>query len=126
MLVKNINTFKGHIFFSPSIHSPEQSEQLGNYLMEKFMQLLDTMFDFQKNKQFDGPKSSYNVLMTENHLHVIPRSEEEFVLSNDSKVSIGGICYAGIIIVEQEDDLDEMMKAGMTNVLRSGGRKNDQ
>lgn len=111
--------------FVISIHPPEHLDQLGNYLMEKFIQLLDKMFNFKQGKVLSGAKASYNVLITKNHLHLIPRSREEFDLSNGSQVGIGGFNYTGIVIVKQEEDFDEVKKIGIKNILLSVGRKKD-
>lgn len=112
--------------FIISIHPPEQSEQLGNYLMQKFIQLLDEMFSFKEGKEFDGAKASYNVLITNNYMHLIPRSREDVQLPNGSTKSTGGLNYAGIIDVKQEEDMNELIKVGITNVLLAAGRKKDQ
>ena len=112
--------------FLVSIHPPEQSDKLGDYFIGKFIQLLDEMFNFKQGKELDGAKASYNVLIMKNYIHVIPRSREAFELANGSKVSIGAINFAGITIVKQEEDLDEIKKAGITNVLLSVGRKKDE
>lgn len=112
--------------FVTSTHDPpEKSDQLGNYLMEKYMQLLDKMFNFIQSREGCGATASYNVLIMKTHIHVIPRSKEKFVLSNGSKVSMGSSSYAGIIHVEREEDLDELKKAGVTDALLSLGLSRD-
>ncbi|UJR13210.1 hypothetical protein I4U23_000232 [Adineta vaga] len=112
--------------FVISIHPPNQSDQLGNYLIDKFIQLLDEMFSFKEGKDFDGAKTSYNVLITKKHIHLIPRSKEIFVLSNGSQKSIGGIDYAGIFNIKQEEDINELKNTGITNILLAVGRKKDE
>lgn len=113
--------------FVISIRPSDQSNELGDYLMGKLIRLLDLMFDFKRGKEFADNSSSYNVLITRTHLHMIPRSRKVRELLNGSTIGIGGIGYAGILIVKREEDLSEINKVGITNVLLSLGReKSDQ
>ncbi|CAF1304544.1 unnamed protein product [Adineta steineri] len=107
------------------LHIPEQLDQLGNYLMNKFIQLLDKMFHFKQGKHFDGAKSSYNVLITKKCIHLIPRSKEIFLLSNHSRKSVGGTDYAGIMNIKEENDINTILNIGFTNILLDVGRKKD-
>lgn len=112
--------------FLVALQPPAQLDELGDYLMNKFIQLLDEMFAFKQGKELDGAKASYNVLITRDYMHMIPRSKGEFALPNGSKVSVSGINYAGILVVKHEDDLAEVKNVGVTNVLLSVGRKKDE
>ena len=94
--------------FVISLHPPEELNQLGNYLMNQFIQLLDQMFIFKQGKHSDGAKASYNVLITKKYMHLIPRSKEIFLLPNDSQKSVGGTDYAGILIIKQEKDINPL------------------
>ena len=114
------------VHFLIAIHDPpEKADPLGNYLMERYMQLLEKMFNFIQSKDSRSATASYNVLIMKTHLHVIPRSKGEFVLPNGSKVSMGSTSYAGIIHVQHEEDLDELMTAGVTNALLLLGLSRD-
>ncbi|CAF1435864.1 unnamed protein product [Adineta ricciae] len=112
--------------FVISIRPPEQIDHLAEYLMNQFIQLLDEMFSFKEGKEFNPLKTSYNVVMTKNYLHIIPRTKDTFILKNGSKVPIGGIDYAGIIIVKDDEDIDEVINYGITNMLLEVGRKKDE
>ncbi|UJR12949.1 hypothetical protein I4U23_017123 [Adineta vaga] len=112
--------------FVISLHPPEQSDQLGNYLINRFIQLLDKMFSLKEGKEFDRAKASYNVLITKKYMHLIPRSKEMFVLPNGSHKSVGATDYAGILLVKQETDIKELENVGVTNVLLAVGRKKDE
>ncbi|UJR12764.1 hypothetical protein I4U23_016938 [Adineta vaga] len=112
--------------FVISLHPPEQSDQLGNYLIDRFIQLLDKMFSLKEGKEFDRAKASYNVLITKKYMHLIPRSKDIFVLPNGSHKSVGSTDYAGILIIKQETDIKELENVGVTNVLLAVGRKKDE
>lgn len=102
--------------------SIDPSDDLGDYLMGRFIRLLDLMFDFRRKNQFDSDKSSYNVLITKTHLHMIPRSKDKFEF-----LTIDGLSYSGILIATQDEDLNEIQKIGITNILLAVGReKNEQ
>lgn len=57
-------------------------------LSQAFLQLIDLVIDTMRTNplQIPGPPS-YNVLITLDHIHVIPRSKEAFSFSTNDGVS---------------------------------------
>ena len=53
---------------------------------------------------------------------MIPRSKDKFEF-----LTIDGLSYSGILIATQDEDLNEIQKIGITNILLAVGReKNEQ
>lgn len=95
------------------------------YFSRMFLPLLDLMIDHLRRLAHDDRDQtiklsslSYNVIMTESYIHVVPRTAEKFALSDELKISINSLGFAGMILVKSEEALDRVKEAGPLNVLR--------
>ncbi|KAK0505537.1 ATP adenylyltransferase-domain-containing protein [Armillaria luteobubalina] len=65
---------------------------------------------------------SYNVIITLEHLHVIPRREENFVLQEiGDNLSVNTLGYAGMLLVKSERELETVKGEGARKILRGLG-----
>jgi ATP adenylyltransferase len=64
---------------------------------------------------------SYNVIMTENYLQVVPRTAESYIASNGNKISVNSLGFAGMVLVKRQEDLDILKRIGVLNILKDLG-----
>lgn len=68
-----------------------------------------------------GPPS-YNVILTLEHMHVIPRKEETHTLSETGeRLSVNALGFAGMLLVKSERELDAVKKETVGRILRGTG-----
>lgn len=112
----------------PSATSSEDSAHLMSHLQQVYLSLLDAMIDglrFLPN--LDVPKQlSYNLLFTERHMHVIPRSQGVFTMphaegdgqephratTEPAIISCNAIAYTGTILVQSHSDAKRLQQLG--------------
>lgn len=58
------------------------------------------------------PKDNYNLLITENWMMVIPRSQPEY-----QSISVNSLGFVGALLVKNEDQLDTLIKHQPLNIL---------
>lgn len=63
---------------------------------------------------------SYNVIMTSNYLHIVPRTKEFFKLINTGEeLSINSLGFAGMLLVKSKETMEEVKKIGVLEILKS-------
>lgn len=68
-----------------------------------------------------GPPS-YNVILTLEHLHIIPRKEEWYVLKEtQEQLSVNSLGFAGMLLVKSDRELEAVTKEGVVNILKGTG-----
>lgn len=87
------------------------------------MSLLDlSISSIRHEPSYPPGPPSYNVILTLEHLHLIPRREEWYVLKEtQEKLSVNSLGFAGMLLVKSEQELDAVTKEGVTNILRGTG-----
>lgn len=107
--------------------APPESHQ-ADYFASLFLSLLDLMIDHLRRLSVaeDGPavrlsNMSYNVIMTENYLQVVPRTAESYIASNGNKISVNSLGFAGMVLVKRQEDLDILKRIGVLNILKDLG-----
>ncbi|ORY22984.1 ATP adenylyltransferase-domain-containing protein [Naematelia encephala] len=107
----------------PPIHSitypptSESSSELIDFLAPALMKCLDLAID---SLRFDGGKKDggWNLLMTLEHLHLIPRSSPSFALDPPHEaLELNSLGYAGMMLVRSEEE----EKALLAKVEQDGG-----
>lgn len=67
---------------------------------------------------------SYNVLVTLEHIHVIPRKLETYRLKQTGELlSINAMGFAGCLLVKSEQELEAVVKEGVGEILSGVGCK---
>lgn len=98
-------------------------------LAQTYIRLLDlTMktFTLQPDSPISkGEKPAYNVLLTLEHMHMIPRSKPEFehlpLLDEHGKLPVNALGFAGMLMVKSETERQALINAGVMRVLQEVG-----
>ena len=104
------------------------------------MSLLDDMYhNFRLRAQQeeaespDGPQvtsesPSYNVILTLEHMYIVPRAKEKFVADGGPEeakltLSVNSLGFAGMLLVQSEDELERVRKVTIRRILGEVGIK---
>ena len=104
------------------------------------MSLLDDMYhNFRLRAQqeeagnLDGPQvtsesPSYNVILTLEHMYIVPRAKEKFVADGGPEeakltLSVNSLGFAGMLLVQSEDELERVRKVTIRRILGEVGIK---
>ncbi|KAG8956003.1 bifunctional AP-4-A phosphorylase/ADP sulfurylase [Tulasnella sp. 424] len=111
-----------HVFRLPAYRSRPLAEILDT-LTQAFISLLDLTFQTMRQLPTlpDGPPA-YNVLLTFDHLHVIPRGRAEHMLSRGGiDVPVNALGFAGMLMTKSEEDQGLLIEEGPLAILRGVG-----
>ena len=65
---------------------------------------------------------SYNVILTLEHMHLIPRKKENHILEETGEaLSVNSLGYAGMLLGKSEAELDVVKRASIGRILREVG-----
>jgi ATP adenylyltransferase len=104
------------------------------------MSLLDEMYhnfrlgaQQEEARHTDGPQRtsespSYNVILTLEHIYIVPRAKEQFVADGEIegaelKLSVNSLGFAGMLLVKSEDELERVRKVTIRRILGEVGMK---
>ncbi|KDQ57651.1 hypothetical protein JAAARDRAFT_58243 [Jaapia argillacea MUCL 33604] len=107
----------------PNLQAASSVYDLEEVLSRTILNLLDLAIN---NARFapDQPAGtpSYNVIITLDHVHVIPRRHESYVLpTTREEISINAIGFFGMPLVKSEQELEALKAEGIGKVLRAVG-----
>lgn len=116
-------SYASHTYRFPSrldIYPPERLETL---LADAFLQLLDlTISTIRHDPEYPAGSPSYNVIITLDHLHLIPRRQENYILpESGDKLSVNALGYAGMLLVKSEEELEIVKRETVGKILRGVG-----
>ncbi|KAL7420288.1 bifunctional AP-4-A phosphorylase/ADP sulfurylase [Cryptotrichosporon argae] len=107
----------------PSPPTAQSTEDLADFLAPALMRLLDLAFDALRRAGGDK-NQGWNLLMTLEHLHLIPRSLPNYPLG-DACLELNALGYAGCLLVRSTDEerrlLDSLGEDGLAKVLETCG-----
>jgi len=114
--------YANHVRRLPSDIALYEMEQLEMTLSQAFMQLLDLVVStIRHDPSYPPGKLSYNVWMTQEHLHLIPRRHDAYTLSQGGVVSVNSLGFAGMLLVKNEEELEAVKREGVGKILRGVG-----
>ncbi|THH29206.1 hypothetical protein EUX98_g4982 [Antrodiella citrinella] len=122
----NALPYANHVYRWPSHLGPNTNpEELSFILTSAFMSLLDlSISSIRHDPGYPQGPPSYNVLLTLEHLHLIPRREEWYVLKEtQEKLSVNSLGFSGMLLVKSEAELEAVKKEGIANILGGTGVK---
>jgi ATP adenylyltransferase len=71
---------------------------------------------------YPAGKPSYNVVITLEHMHLIPRRQETHILQETGdELSVNALAFAGMLLVKSERELDAVKTEGVGKILRAVG-----
>jgi sulfate adenylyltransferase (ADP) / ATP adenylyltransferase len=124
--------YANHIIRFPSTFSSSPPSQLTQTITQAFLSLLDlTISTIRHDPEYPAGKPSYNVLITLEHMHLIPRRLESATLEWETKNTSGGpqplsvnsLAFAGMLMTRSEEELEAVKREGVGKILRSVGLK---
>ena len=100
-------------------------EDLEDILGQAYISLLDLVIStIRSDTTYPSSRPSYNVFMTLEHLHLIPRRQEEHILvETGEKLSVNSLGFAGMLLVKSERELEAVTKEGVSAILMDVGMK---
>jgi len=116
--------YANHVYRWPSHLGPNTDpEELSFILTSAFMSLLDlSISSIRHEPDYPLGPPSYNVILTLEHIHLIPRREEWYVVKEtQEKLSVNSLGFAGMLLVKSEKELEAVKKEGIVNILRGTG-----
>ena len=71
---------------------------------------------------------SYNIIMTLEHMYIVPRTKEKFVADDvpageELELSVNSLGFAGMLLVKSEDELERVRKITIRRILGEVGMK---
>lgn len=94
---------------------------LEDLLGSTFMGLLDRVIStIRQDPDHPSGSPSYNVIITLEHLYVIPRKKEKYAFkeSQQDDMSVNALGFAGMLLVKSEEDLESVKGEGALNILK--------
>ncbi|KAK0212889.1 ATP adenylyltransferase-domain-containing protein [Desarmillaria ectypa] len=115
--------YANHVFRFPQRLSSMPRDKIEHVLSTAFLSLLDLAISTIRHAlDYPAGKPSYNVIITLEHMHVIPRREENFVLQETGdNLSVNALGYAGMLLVKSERELEAVKSEGAGKILRGVG-----
>lgn len=92
------------------IRNATAKEDLTDYLAQMFFGILDAMFQ-QLRENAKPLNTSYNFLMTEDFMMLVPRSKETATIEHNGKTfefSLNSLAYAGLLLCKTEEELEAL------------------
>ena len=92
-------------------------------LADAFLTLLDLAIQTVRHApSYPAGAPSYNVLLTLEHVHVVPRRQETYALAaTGERLSVNALGFAGMLLVKSERELEAVRAEGVTRILRGVG-----
>jgi len=114
--------YANHVRRFPSDISFYEYDRLEATLSQAFVQLLDLVIStVRHDPDYPAGKLSYNVLMTLEHLHLIPRRHEAYTLNGGTHIGVNSLGFAGMLLVKSEGELEAVRGEGIGKILRGVG-----
>ncbi|GAA5984012.1 hypothetical protein JCM11641_005567, partial [Rhodosporidiobolus odoratus] len=123
--------------FTAMIQPPSSglAADIATHLGERFLSCLDLMIDHLRRlaEEQSSPSSSastpsfrlsnlsYNVILTQSYIHLVPRRAEKYLTVSGRGVSINSLGFAGMVLVKEQEALEEIKQVGVLEVLKSVG-----
>lgn len=87
------------------------------------MQLLDLSIQtIRHDEDYPVGRPSYNVIITLEHMHLIPRKRETHALAKTGeKLPVNSLGFAGMLLVKSEQELEAVKEEAIGKILRGVG-----
>lgn len=92
------------------IRAANDRESLTDYLGQMFFGILDAMFQ-QLRENATPTTTSYNFLMTEEFMMLVPRIKENAAIQHKDKsfeMSLNSLGYAGLLLATSQEELEAL------------------
>ncbi|KAF5380465.1 hypothetical protein D9615_004622 [Tricholomella constricta] len=115
--------YANHVARLPTQLSSYTSDKLEQTLSAIFLSLLDLVVStIRHDPEYPPGRPSYNVLLSLEHMHLIPRRQDTYTLpQTGDPLSVNALGFAGMLLVKSEEEMEALKANGIGNVLRSVG-----
>lgn len=115
-----------HSYRLPSNFDTYSSDTLETVISDAFIQLLDlTISTIRCQPDYLVGNPSYNVIITLEHMHIIPRRQDSYVLQETGeKFSVNALGFAGMLLAKSEQEVEAVKQEGIGEILRGVGLEN--
>ncbi|OBZ70999.1 5',5'''-P-1,P-4-tetraphosphate phosphorylase 2 [Grifola frondosa] len=112
--------YANHIRRLPTMLASASPSELERTLSHAFLTLLDLAIStIRHDDGYPAGSPSYNVVLTLQHMHLIPRRQETHVLQETGEdLSVNALGFAGLLLVKSERELEAVKKEGVGKILR--------
>ncbi|KAI0744251.1 HIT-like protein [Daedaleopsis nitida] len=112
--------YANHVRRLPTSLSALSAEELEPLLADAFLSLLDLAIQtVRHDPDYPAGAPSYNVVLTLEHVHVIPRRLENYALSTTGEeLSVNALAFAGMLLVKSERELEAVKEETVGKILR--------
>ncbi|TFK44348.1 ATP adenylyltransferase-domain-containing protein [Crucibulum laeve] len=115
--------YANHAFRLPPHLYTFPIEKLEDALSHAFLSLLDLgVSTIRHDPEYPPGKPSYNVIITLEHMYLIPRRQENHILEETGdKLSVNALGFAGMLLVKSEREMEAVKKETPGKILRGVG-----
>ena len=115
--------YANHVRRLPSSLPSASPDELERALADAFLSLLDLAIQtVRHDASYPSGAPSYNVVLTLEHVHVVPRRAETHVLEGTGeRLSVNALGFAGMLLVKSERELGAVREEGVGRILRGVG-----
>ncbi|KAJ7495961.1 ATP adenylyltransferase-domain-containing protein [Mycena galericulata] len=115
--------YANHVYRFPDRFYSSSPEKLEIVLAQAFLSLLDLVIStIRHDPDYPAGKPSYNVVITLEHMHLIPRRQETHILAETGDaLSVNALAFAGMLLVKSERELAAVKTEGVGKILRAVG-----
>ncbi|KAF8919900.1 ATP adenylyltransferase-domain-containing protein [Mucidula mucida] len=114
--------YANHVYRLPRRFSSLPTADIEDELAKAFISLLDLAISTIRHAADYPPgKPSYNFILTLEHMYIIPRSEEWYMLPTGDKLSVNSLGFAGMLLVKSDAEMEAVKAEGVGKILRGVG-----
>ncbi|KAF9452732.1 HIT-like protein [Macrolepiota fuliginosa MF-IS2] len=112
--------YANHVFRFSSELQYEDEEGLERTLADAFLSLLDLVVSTIRHaSDYPAGKPSYNVILTLEHIHLIPRRYETYKIPETvHEVNVNSLGFAGMLLVKSDEELERVKSHGIGKILK--------
>ncbi|TBU24517.1 HIT-like protein [Dichomitus squalens] len=112
--------YANHVRRLPSSLASSSPAELEPVLADAFLSLLDLAIQtVRHDPSYPAGAPSYNVLLTLEHVHIIPRRQETHVLKETGEeLSVNALGFAGLLLVKSQRELEAVKEEGVCSILK--------
>ncbi|KIM69788.1 hypothetical protein SCLCIDRAFT_1172347 [Scleroderma citrinum Foug A] len=115
--------YANHVYRLPALSTDSTPAELRRILFPPLLSLLDLVIStVRHDPDYPSGLPSYNIIMTLEHIHMIPRWHETYILEDsDTTINVNSLGYAGMLLAKSNSELEQIKKVGPGKILRGVG-----
>ncbi|KAF9220302.1 hypothetical protein BS17DRAFT_715229 [Gyrodon lividus] len=115
--------YANHVFRLPALSANSSASELSQTLFPPFLSLLDLVIStVRHDPNYPTGSPSYNVILTLEHMHMIPRRQEAYKIEETQElISVNSLGFAGMLLARSDSELERMKQEGIGKILRGVG-----